>query len=217
MALVVGVVKTHWSGTSGGPGLTQMAFQSQTDPHTWDAAAAQTVVNAVRTFWGNLPTYLPNDITLQVDPVVDVFNIMDAGLVGTYTAATTPTAVSGSDVNAFAMASGLKLTLKTGSILNRRRVHGGLFLVPAAGACFDTSGNVVSGAVTAITNAANTLLTSTRTANAGWCVWSRPHKAFVSLKRDGTTINHPARDGAASDITGFTLNTRGATLRGRRD
>lgn len=208
MAVVLGLVKTHWSGTSGGPGITQMAFQSQTDPHTWDASAAQTAANAVRAFWDGCKSQLPDNISLLVDPVVDVFNIIDAGLVGSYTAATAPTAVVGLDGNAFNMAAGLKITLKTGSILNRRRVHGGIFLVPAQGGVFDTNGVVTSAATTALTNAANTLKTTMLAANAGLCVWSRPRPA---------TSSHAAVDGAASDVTGFVINQHGATLRGRRD
>lgn len=208
MAAVVGLVKTHWNGTSGGPGLTQLAFQSQTDPHTWDAAAAQTAVNAVRTFWNTMVGIIPNNISLQVDPVVDVFNVIDAGLVGTYTAATTPVIVQGTDAGVFNMASGLKISLKTGSILNRRRVHGSIFLVPCAGAAFDGDGVVTGGNVTTMMNASNTLLSTSRTANQGLCVWSRPKKA---------TAQHPARDGAASDVTGFQINSHGAVLRGRRD
>lgn len=208
MAVVVALVKTHWAGTSGGPGLTQMAFQSQTDPHTWDATAAQTAVNAVRAFWNTYQAGLPDNVSLTVDPVVDVFNIIDAGLVGTYTAGTAPTVVNGTDNGSFQMASGIKITLKTGSILNRRRVHGGIFVVPASGACFDSNGTITATANTQFMTAANTLLSTTRTANQGLCVWSRPKPA---------TATHPARDGAASDVTGFVINSHGASLRGRRD
>lgn len=208
MAVDVAVVKTHWNGTSGGPGITQMAFQSQTDPHSWDAAAAQTAVNAVRTFWNAMVAQLPNNISLTVDPVVDVFNIIDAGLVGTYTAATPPAVVIGTDVSAFNMAAGIKITLKTAGILRRRRVHGGIFVVPTAGAAFDSDGVVTATANTALLNAANTLRSTMTTANAGLCVWSKPRPA---------TSTHPAYDGAANDVTGFTINSHGAMLRGRRD
>lgn len=208
MAVVLGLVKTHWNGTSGGPGITQMAFQSQTDPHTWDAAAAQTAVNAVRTFWAATANYLPDNISLVVDPVVDVFNIIDAGLVGTYTAATAPTTVLGTSPGSFNMAAGVKVTLKTGSILRRRRVHGGIFIVPSAGSIFDNDGVIGSSTVTAILAAANTLRTTMLTANAGLCVWSRPQPA---------TVDHIPYDGAASDVTGFVMPSHGAILRGRRD
>lgn len=208
MAIVLGIVKTHWAGTSGGPGITQLAFQSQTDPHTWDASAAQTAVNAVRAFWAANPAVIPNEVALTVDPVVDIFNIIDGGLVGTYNAPTAPLVVQGTNSNVFSMAAGVKITLKTGSILNRRRVHGGIFIVPAGGDVFDTSGVVTSTMNTNLLAAAGTLRSTMLTANAGLCVWSRPRAA---------TTAHAARDGAASDVTGFTINPHGATLRGRRD
>lgn len=208
MAVVLGVVKTHWAGTSGGPGYTQMAFQSQVDPHTWDDAAAQTAANAVHQFWDTIKDVLPDNIALTVDPVVDIFNIIDAGLVGTYSAASAPAAVHGTNVGQFSMAAGFKVTLKTGSVIRRRRVHGGIFVVPAAGQAFDSDGVITSTANASLLSASNTLRTTMLAANAGLCVWSRPKKAKAP---------HPAYDGAASDVTGFTVNQHGATLRGRRD
>lgn len=208
MAIVLAQVKTHWNGTSGGPGITQMAFQSQTDPHSWDASAAQTAVNAVRAFWNTCQGLLPNNITLVVDPVVDVFNIADAGLVGSYTAATPPTSLTGLSTGAFSMAAGAKITLKTASVINRRRVHGGIFIVPAGGDLFDTDGVITSSNQATMVNAANTLRTTMLAANAGLCVWSRPRPA------KGTK---PSFTGQASDVTGFVVNSHGAILRGRRD
>lgn len=208
MAIVVAQVKTHWNGTSGGPGINHLAFQSQTDPHTWDASAAQQAVDAVRAFWNSLSGQLSNKISLTVDPAVDVFNIADAGLVGTYSAATAPAIVTGTDNGNFSMANGVKISLKTASIINRRRVHGAIFVVPTANYCFDSSGTVTPGAMTTMMNAANTLLNTSRTNNMGLCVWSKPKKA---------TAKYPARDGQASDVQGFSINSHGATLRGRRD
>lgn len=208
MAVVVALVRTHWNGTSGGPGITQMAFQSQTDPHTWDAAAAQTQVNMVRSFWNTYQLGLPNNITLAVDPVVDVFNIQDGGLVGSYAAASSPALVPGTDGGPFNMAAGVKITLKTSSVLNRRRVHGGIFIVPAAATVFDNDGVLTTTAQNQWLGAAQALLTASRAANAGLCVWSRPRPA-----KNGK----PAVQGAASDVTGFSMNSHGASLRGRRD
>lgn len=208
MAVVLGIVKTHWSGTSGGPGITQLAFQAQTDPHTWDESAAQIAVDSVRSFWAGIVAQLPNNVSLTVDPVVDIFNIIDAGLVGSQAANIPPAVVTGTDGSAFNMAAGIKVSMKTGSVLNRRRVHGGLYVVPSAGGAFDFDGVVTSTAQTAILNSINTLRTFMLTSNAGLCVWSRPKKA-KGIK--------PAVPGAASDVTGFVINPHGGMLRGRRD
>jgi hypothetical protein len=106
------------------------------------------------------------------------------------------------------MAAGIKITLKTGSVINRRRVHGGIFFVPAAGSCFDANGVITATANNALMSAANTLLTTSVGANMGLCVWSRPRPAKGSK---------PAFVGQASDVTGFAINPHGAMLRGRRD
>jgi hypothetical protein len=140
MAVDIAVVRTNWSGTTGGPGLTQLAFQAPTDPHTWDAAAAQRVVNAVRTAWSTTGGYLPDNIKLDVNPVVDIYNIISGDLVGSYTAASVPGQVVGTSAAAFSMAAGLKINLNTGVIRNGRRVRGSIYLVPASSSAMTTDG-----------------------------------------------------------------------------
>lgn len=208
MAVDVAIVRTNWSGTTGGPGLTQTAIEAITDPHTWDAAAAQRVVNAVRTAWNTMGSLLPDNIKLDVNPVVDVYNIMSGELVGSYTAATVPAQVAGSSAAAFAMASGLKVNLNTGQIRNGRRVRGSIFIVPAASTAFTADGLVLTsarGTVNAAWTAVNTTLAST---NEQVTVWSRP---IPEGKPYGP------RDGAATLVTGFETSEKGAILKGRRD
>ena len=48
--MAVGIVRTHWSGTSGGPGLTQLAVKEGAGAF-WTQTQAQNAVNAVRQFW----------------------------------------------------------------------------------------------------------------------------------------------------------------------
>lgn len=208
MAAHVGIVKTHWAGTSGGPGITQMAFTNQTEPDNWNAANAKVITDMVRLFWNTYQGGFPDNVQLTVDPVVDIFSIADAGLITSYTSATAPAVVNGTDNGAFNMASGIKITMKTNNVINRRRVHGGIFLVPSAGSCFDSNGTITVTANNMFLGAANTLLTTSLGANMGLSVWSRPRKA----KGD-----KPAFVGQASVVSGFTINSHGASLRGRRD
>lgn len=208
MAIVFAKVKTEWTGTSGGPGVTQMAFQGINDPHTWDAAAAQRVVDAVRKMWVACATGMPDNIKLQVSPVVDVLNAADGELVGSYTAATTPAVVVGSDTGSFAMASGIRVRLNTGQILNGRRVKGAVFIVPVGFACFDTNGGVVPGTRTIVNNAFNQINTDLLASNEQLAVWSRPIP-------EGKP--HGPRDGHLTPVTNCDASPKGAILKGRRD
>lgn len=208
MAVVFAKVKTEWSGTSGGPGVTQMAFQGITDPHSWDSAAAQRVVDAVRKMWVACATGMPDNIQLKVNPTVDVFTAADGELVGSYTAATTPAVVMGSDTGPFAMASGIRVRLNTGQILNGRRVKGAVFIVPVGFGCFDTNGTVVAGTRTIVNNAFNQINTDLLASNEQLAVWSRPIP-------EGKP--HGPRAGALTAVTNCDASTKGAILKGRRD
>lgn len=208
MAIVFGMVRTNWSGTTGGPGLTQMAVQGITDPHTWNAAAAQRAVDAVRKAWFACVAYIPDNIKLDVQPVVDVYSSLDGELVGSYAAATTPAQVTGTATTSFSMANGLKVNLNTGAIRNGRRVRGSVFIVPAAIGAFTTDGLVAAATRTAINAAFQQINTDLLATNEQVAVWSRP-----------LPEGHPKypRPGALTAVTSFETSEKGAVLRGRRD
>lgn len=208
MPVVVALVRTNWSGTTGGPGLTQIAMEAITDPHSWDATAAQTAVNAMRTCWQGMNSMLPDNIKLDVSPVVDVYTKIDGQLVGSYSAATTPTQVVGTSTAVFSMAAGVKVNLNTGQIRNGRRVRGSVFIVPATSAAFSTDGLVLSGSRVTINGSFNGMITTLAAANLVPCVWSRPIPAGKL---------YGPRDGATTPVTGIETSEKGAILRGRRD
>ena len=208
MPVVVALVRTNWSGTTGGPGLTQTAIEAVTDPHTWDATAAQQAVDAVRAAWFGCATYLPDNIKLDVNPVVDIFTHIDGELVGSYSAATVPSQVVGTSAATFSMAAGIKINLNTGMIRNGRRVRGGIFVVPAVSTAFTTDGLVLAGARTTFNTAWNTCRTTLATNNKTLTVWSRPIP-------DGKP--HGPRDGATAPVSAIETSEKGAILRGRRD
>lgn len=205
MAVVCAVVKTQWAGTSGGPGLTQHVVQAISDPHTWDASEAQIVVNAVRTFWNAHPQYLSTDLSLTVLPTVDIYTVATGELVGSYVAASAPATVTGTNVGSYSMATGAKLNLLTSTIRDGRRVRGAWFIVPTSGDVFDNNGQVSSTPRANWVTDANALMTTLTAAGLELAVWSRPSPGAGSS------------DGAISPVTAFSVNAKGAILRGRRD
>lgn len=203
-AVEVGIVKTKWAGLSGGPGITQTAVICSGGTDAWDGTKAQAAVNAVRAFWAATPNTLPNELSLTVDPTVDIFGIVTGTLEQSFTASSAPAVVTGTNTGSFSFASGAKLTLKTASIANGRRVRGALFIVPCAGDVFDTSGLVSATPKAGWITAANTMKTALTTASLTLAIWSRP-------------TSKGSNDGGISEVTGFDVPTKGAILRGRRD
>lgn len=206
---MVHIVRTQWSGTSGGPGLTQMAIDlSDGSFGALSPGQAQTAVDAVRAFWASQITNLPDEILLTVSPVVDYYLAHNGQLAGSVSAPTPPANVQGTGSGAYSMATGPKLNLNTGVIRNGRRVRGSVYIVPGGSTTFGTTG-MLNGAVKA---ALNTSGTNLRTAlNAGGLklvVWSRP---IPEGKPKGP------RDGATADVNAIEANEKLAILRGRRD
>lgn len=202
--MTVGIVRTEWAGTTGGPGLTQLAIAEGAGGF-WTATQAQNAVDAVHDFWEDLIAYLPNEISLTIDPVVDLYDETTAELVASEVAPVAPGVVTGINTSAYAMASGLKINWNTGVIRFGRRVKGSTFIVPAGSSVYTNTGTVDSVVATAFNTAANLLRTTLIGDSLKLVVWSRPKELPV------------ARPGAISDIISGATSPKGAILRGRRD
>lgn len=199
------IIRTDWSGTSGGPGLTQMCLDTMENWPVPIESAGQDAVDAVRAFWLALQTVLPNELTLQVQPQIDNYNTLSGDLDFSITVPTTPAAVLGNSSATYAGGSGIKVVWETNQIKRGRRVRGSTFIVPAAGTAFSNTGVVTSAAQTTINNAAATLLTTLETNLTRLLVWSRP--VTLPTPRVGDTT--PVEIGVCSQ--------KSAILRSRRD
>lgn len=206
---MVHIVRTQWSGTSGGPGLTQMAIDTVDSTFgPLSAAQAQSACDAVRSFWNALAAHIPNEITLTVSPVVDYYLVHNAQLAGSVSATTPPANVLGTNTGNYSMATGPKINLNTGVIRNGRRVRGSIYIVPGGSSTFGAAG-MMDGTVRGTFNtAANNMRTALTAAGLKLGVWSRP---IPEGKPRGP------RDGAWSDVNICETNEKLAVLRGRRD
>lgn len=205
---MVHIVRTSWSGLSGGLGLTQLAVDYTVPAFgAMTPGDAQAAVNAVRAYWDAIKALLPNELQLTVSPVVDYYLVNNAELAGSATAATSPVSVLGTSSLDYSMAAGLKVNLNTGVIRNGRRVRGSIFLVPLAGA-FSATGTAGATAKTTINAAGTSLMSALATAGLKLCVWSRPLEA---------TDPKGPRDGALSVVSAMETSEKTAVLRGRRD
>jgi hypothetical protein len=204
---MVALVRTHWSGTSGGPGITQIALLGATGG-IWNPGGEQAAVNAMRAFWDSLKTYLPDELTLTVSPVVDYYDTATGELLGSNIAATPPGVVIGTSATSYAGGSGFKVTWETGQIRDGRRVRGATYVVPASSSVFTSAGVISATPKAAVNTAAGTFISAITAGTMSVAVWSRPREATEDL---------PARDGAAFQVSTGVCSSKSAILRGRRD
>lgn len=206
---MVHILRTAWSGTSGGPGLTQLAIDTTDSTFgPLSAGQAQSAVDALRAYWFGINAYIPDDITLTVSAVVDYYLVHNAELAGSVSATTPPALVSGTSSAVYSMATGPKINLNTTVVRNGRRVRGSIYLVPGGGNAMAANGMISSAARTAFNTAGTNFRTALGAAGLKLGVWSRP---IPEGKPNGP------RDGAWSDVSAMEANEKLAVLRGRRD
>lgn len=200
--MTVGIVRSEWAGTSGGPGLTQHAFyvSGGSEP---TGSQAQSAVNAVAGLWEALKSLLPNEVSIQVSPTVDTYDDITAVLTGSQVVSTPPPVKVGLGTGTYAGGVGFKIDWNTGVILGGRRVVGRTYVVPATSTVFDIDGTLAASAISAANTAAANMLTAMSTGGCNLAVWTKP--------------------GGVSSVPGMTAVTSGtcrdktAILRGRRD
>lgn len=201
---MVAIIRTEWSGTSGGPGLTQMAVMGAAGGE-WNPDGAQSAVNAVRNFWLSLASLLPDELRLTTMPTVDTYDTATGELSSSATAAIPPSTVAGTSASGYAGGAGCKVTWQTGQIRNGRRVRGSTFIVPLSAAAFTGTGTIGSTQQTTINNAATALLAALTAGGTSLAVWSRP-----------LILPNP-RAGFQTQVISGICSSKSAILRGRRD
>lgn len=193
-------VTAVWSGFTGAPGYTKFSWSDLTDATSRNAAGAK-----VKQLFDDLKAYRQIQMSVQVQPQIDEFDVATGALLGSAAMTVVPAASPGQITNAtaFAGGAGFCLTWNTGLILNRRRVRGRTFMVPGMG-CYDIDGTLTSAAVTAIGTAATTFLALTAPRPN---VWSRQYNTSSPPVQVG---------GALAPVDSYTLRDNAAQLRSRR-
>lgn len=202
--MTVGIIRANWSGTTGGPGLTQFAIAAGGAGGTYTPTDAQNAVNDVRAFFAALQGVIPNEVTITVSPTVDQYDQASGQLVASIVAASAPTPMPGGASGNYAGGVGFKYDWNTGVIHNGRRVVGHTYIVPAAAALFDTDGTLTTTFTATLNAAASGLLSALAGHSLGLQVWSRP-----------PTV--PGVGGILSAVASGSYKDKSAILRGRRD
>lgn len=188
-------ITAQWLGFRGAPGYSNFFFQGQSADE--ENAAAHAL--AVRTFLNEAATYMPNDVTINIQPTAANVDELNGQVIGEVDFEA-PQSVTGQTAGGYSAASGAVVNWNTSSFANGRRVRGRTFLVPLSSDAYDANGDLGTGALNIIRTAANALV-----ANPGpvpMVVWSRP--------RAGS-------GGSISPVTSASVPDLGAILRSRRD
>lgn len=201
--MTIGIVRSNWSGATGGPGLTQLAIMFGAGA-SWTASNAQAAVDAVRKFWFAQNAQLPNEVSIQVQGTVDLYDQATGLLTGSVSAPTVPGVVAGLASGTYAGGVGYRFTWATGSINKGRRVVGRTYVVPCSSGMFDSDGTLSATNRSSMQAAGSTLLTDLSTAGGQLVIWSRPPTIGVA-------------DGVVFGVASCQIADKTAILRNRRD
>jgi len=163
-------VRTTFDGWPGGPGLQTFYFTLGSE----DAAGALACVNAVHTLWSTYgPGLYPDQVSILVQPNVDLINAADGALTNTFVVAA-PAVISGGDGAGYiSPALAVLLRLETNNFVSGRRVRGRIFLSPIAALHQTADGTpdvtALGAPITAITD-----LMADIAASGSLVVWHRP-------------------------------------------
>lgn len=193
--MTISRVTALWTGFNGAPGYTNFFFATAAD-----ASVADSLTAAVRTFFGDLTSMLPDSVTINVSGEVALIDEGSGVLESYVNANAEPTSVTGAQPGAFSAPSGAVVNWNTDTVNRGRRVRGRTFLVPLSNAVYQSDGTISNSYLPDLREAAATLMTNT--VGTPLVVWSRP--------RDGS-------GGVSAIVTSAGVPDMAAVLRSRRD
>lgn len=172
-------VRTKWNVLNGGEGSTVLAFNVR-----GVAVVTQAIIDAtfaaVHDMFASWASRVPTDVTWTwPDPAEEV--LADGTLVKLWNATTTPAAVTGGSVSAYAGGAGAKIRLYTDQIVNNRRLRGGFYIVPLVGDQFTGDGRVHPDTIVALTNGVVALQNTINGSGVDLGVWSRKYDVFGDI------------------------------------
>ena len=188
-------ITARWTGFTGAPGYSVFHFAE--GGNVPDAGTARTRVKA---FFDAVAAILPADVSIQVDPSVQVLDEATGVMTDIEDDDTNITPTNGIGGSGYSAPSGAVINWRSQAVVNGRLVRGRTFLVPLAGASYEADGTLTSVAIGRLRDAGNEMVTGDF-ANA-FGIWSRP--------RAGA-------GGSFHTANSFNIPDKAAVLRSRRD
>lgn len=188
-------VTAVWTGFQGAPGYTNFHFMAGGGLISDAQQSADRVLAAI----DNLPSLLPADVTIRIQP--EVREIDEAtGEVTNFHNITPGGLAQGTGTGGYSAASGAVVNWRTNDLRFGRRIRGRTFIVPLAGNSYDPDGTLQTAVITNLQAFADDL--TGFDLDSEFVVWSRP--------RDGA-------GGVAASVTNYNVPDMAAVLRSRRD
>jgi hypothetical protein len=196
--------RVNWNGFVGEPGVS-----------TFYCVSTFPMNAALHSFFDAIKAYLPADVHINFEASGDILESTTGALTGTWVDAASP-AVVGTDTSGYSAVSGALMRWVTNAVVSGRRLLGHTYLVPFGAGNYDTSGQVSSTAVTALTAAGVGLSGGL---SGTMLIWERPRLARAAYT-DRRGVTHPAvtaRGGSAAAVQTAACRAEVTELRSRRD
>jgi len=173
MAFELAVTSVNLSGDQGGLGISRFHWNSvagnpiaQADCNAANAAIRQ-MYQSNNNFW-------PQDITLVVQPVVQILEADTGRLDRLMTAVASPNTVGGAGTGNYSVGIGARINWKSPFVIGRRFARSNTMMIPLVASSFQTNGLLASGTVSGLNSAAATLITALTAVGLQLVVWHRP-------------------------------------------
>lgn len=150
-------IVVQWSGLNGLPGES-----------VFYGLAGSTANADIKAYFTAIQSVFPAGLSWVIPGSGDLLDVASGHLTGSWTNAGGGGTVAASGAAAYATGCGTWVTWQTSLIPAKRRLKGKTILAPLMNSAY-TNGAIVSGNVTTLQNAANTLVTGAKT-----MIWHRP-------------------------------------------
>lgn len=188
-------VTAKWSNFQGAPGYSTFYFAGGGGLITDSQQVTTRVVDA----FAAIQNVLPLGVGVEVQDEVELVD-SDTGMLTGYETVDGGDRMIGTGTGTWSAASGAVVNWGTNDVRFGRRIRGRTFIVPIAGASYDSGGTLASGAITKLQAFGDALTGVDFDSEFG--VWSRP--------RSGT-------GGVFASVTSYRIPDMAAVLRSRRD
>lgn len=201
----IGRVRVVFNGIPAGPGMATHFYRLDA---AWNwAGYDDNLRDGLESAYHELDDLIPDVMSFQVAPDIDILDEETGDLIATYSAA-----AQGGDfasANGFGpLATGFCTTWRTGGIVNSKHVRGRTFIVPVQWDVVDPIDGVPKEAAMGIVGQWATAVEGALGVFGNLVVWSRPVR---------NSEGEITRAGSAHEVSSHTTATQFAVLRSRRD
>lgn len=194
-------VKINWTGFVGSPGYTNLHFESPTGAPV-DQLMVEDAIDITETWLAAFRPDLPTNCLTGVDSTVEELDENHGNIEAFWTGSPVAPA-AGAASGQYAAGTGVCVNWGTDGVWNGRRVRGRTFIVPLGILGYNSDGTLAPPRLTAWRAATATFIAASDEARL--VVWRRPSDSPLFI------------NGGAYDVNSYSIGSKVAQLRSRRD